>query len=292
MEQLYLKKCNCGNFELEHYFNTKTNEIIYINKNSDKLETICKSNRCNYFFNNNFNNNCFRNLCSYKHIMDSEIPQNGKMSLALSRHTKNGIFGWFNNVDISLNVMNNIHNIRSLITEDDRKLCLEYINIIYNTPLYYNILKELDDGVDCEYLVKTFKLNNVFTSISNNLISPSSVLTYLPGIYRYDNLYYNKPKLIKRKIEQPPGAINFKNSRNTLTTIEKQLRAMKSIKFQPTLSKESEWIERHSRNIKINHTGVIYYINKQTNEKSWLHPITKQSNLPGGYKTPEEAGLI
>ena len=43
MEQLYLKKCNCGNFELEHYFNTKTNEIIYINKNSDKLETLCKA---------------------------------------------------------------------------------------------------------------------------------------------------------------------------------------------------------------------------------------------------------
>ena len=57
MEQLYLKKCNCGNFELEHYFNTKTNEMIYINKNSDKLEKLCKSNRCNYFFNNNFNNN-------------------------------------------------------------------------------------------------------------------------------------------------------------------------------------------------------------------------------------------
>jgi hypothetical protein len=292
MEQLYLKKCNCDNFELEHYFNTKTNEIIYINKNSDKLEKICKSNRCNYFFNNNFNNNCFRTICSYKHMFDCEIPQNGKMSLALSRHTKNGIFGWFNNVDISLNVMNNIHNIKSLITEDDRKLCLEYINIIYNTSLYYNILKELDEGVDCEYLVKTFKLNNVFTKISDNLVSPSSVLTYLPGIYRYDNLYYNKPKLIKRKVEQPPGAINFKKSRNTLTTIEKQLRAMKPIKFQPTLCKESEWIERHSRNIKINNTGIIYYINKQTNEKSWLHPITKQSNLPGGYKTPEEAGLI
>ena len=38
---------------------------------------------------------------------------------------------------------------------------------------------------------------------------------------------------------------------------------MKPIKFQPTLSKESEWIEKHSRNIKINHTGIIYYVNKK-----------------------------
>ena len=67
---------------------------------------------------------------------------------------------------------------------------------------------------------------------------------------------------------------------------------MKPIKFQPSLSKESDWIERHSRNIKINHMGIIYYVNKVTKEKSWLHPVTKQSNLPGGYKTPEEAGLI
>jgi len=66
---------------------------------------------------------------------------------------------------------------------------------------------------------------------------------------------------------------------------------MKPIKFQLTLSKESEWIEKHSRNIKINHTGIIYCVNK-TNEKSWKHPITKQVNQPGGYKTLEEAGLI
>lgn len=142
--------------------------------------------------------------------MDSEIPQNGKNVISIIMTYKNGIFGWFNNIDISVNVMNNIYNIGSLITEEDRKLCLEYINIIYNTPLYYNILKELDDGVDCEHLVKQFKLNNVFTSISNNLVSALAVLTYLLGIYRYDNLYYNKPKLIKRKVEETPGANNFK----------------------------------------------------------------------------------
>tara|TARA_B110000483_G_C18149541_1_gene524832 strand:+ start:939 stop:1142 length:204 start_codon:yes stop_codon:yes gene_type:complete len=67
--------------------------------------------------------------------MDSEIPQNGKNVISIIMTYKNGIFGWFNNIDISVNVMNNIYNIGSLITEEDRKLCLEYINIIYK----YNI---------------------------------------------------------------------------------------------------------------------------------------------------------
>ena len=41
---------------------------------------------------------------------------------------------------------------------------------------------------------------------------------------------------------------------------------MKKVKFQPELREDSEWLERRSRNIKINNTGVIYYLNKNTNE--------------------------
>jgi len=78
MEQLYLKKCNCGNFELEHYFNTKTNEIIYINKNSDKLEKVCKSNRCNYFFNNNLDD-----------LYISEILKNTEITIKLFEEIAN-----------------------------------------------------------------------------------------------------------------------------------------------------------------------------------------------------------
>ena len=294
MEQIYLKRCKCGKFGVDHYFNTKTKEIIYVNDNSDLIENVCKNNRCHYFFNNNCNNNCMRQICSYKHIMDFELPQDGKMSLVLARHTTDGIFGWFNKIDIDItyNVMNNIYDIKELKSEDDRKLCLDYINIIYNSRLYYNIIDELESnpGVNGDYLIKKFNLSRLFSKIDLDFIPLSCILTYLPEIYKYDDLYYNKPQ--KRKLENPIETNITKVSKTELSFFEKQLRSREKVKFQPDLKKDSDWIEARSRNIKINCTGVIYYINKLTNEKSWIHPLTKQSNLPGGYKTPEEAGLI
>tara|TARA_B100001778_G_scaffold73510_1_gene58799 strand:- start:23084 stop:24049 length:966 start_codon:yes stop_codon:yes gene_type:complete len=321
MEQIYLKRCKCGKFGVEHYFNTKTNEIIYVNDNSDLIEKVCKKDRCYYFFNNNCNNNCRRAICSYKHIMDNELPQDGKMSFVLARHTKDdGILGWFNKIDV-------INDITEFKSEDDRKLCLDYINVIYNSRLYYNIIDELESnpGVNSDYLIKKFNLRELFSKIGLKYMSISCILTYLPEIYKYNNLYYNKPQ--KRKLENPIepktklssfekqiknptslktklGFSNFllssfekqiKNPiepKTKLSSFEKQMRSREKVIFQPDLKKDSDWVEGRSRNIKINCTGVIYYINKLTNEKSWLHPLTKKSNLPGGYKNPEEAGLI
>ena len=280
MEQIYLKRCKCGKFGVEHYFNTKTNEIIYVNDNSDLIEKVCKKDRCYYFFNNNCNNNCRRAICSYKHIMDNELPQDGKMSFVLARHTKDdGILGWFNKIDV-------INDITEFKSEDDRKLCLDYINVIYNSRLYYNIIDELESnpGVNSDYLIKKFNLRELFSKIGLKYMSISCILTYLPEIYKYNNLYYNKPQ--KRKLENPI------EPKTKLSSFEKQMRSREKVIFQPDLKKDSDWVEGRSRNIKINCTGVIYYINKLTNEKSWLHPLTKKSNLPGGYKNPEEAGLI
>ena len=304
MESIYLKKCNCKNYSDEHYFNKKTNEIVYINDNSDEAEITCKNNRCNYFFNrSNLSNQCLRTKCSYKHVKDNELPNvHGKMSLTLNKHTRNGIFGWFIIIDNeeTLNIMNNIHNIKSLITIQDRKNCIEFIKLIYNTKLYYNIINELNKnelGVSCDFLIEKFNLLYIFGKINIELnlelISPLSVLTYLPGIYRYDKLYYNKKRQVKRKITAP-GSNNFKipNNKLLLSDSEKQLRKNKPIIFQPKLNEYNNWVEQRSRIILINNIGVIYYVNKITNEKTWKHPITQETNLPGGYKTPEEAGLI
>ena len=48
MEQLYLKRCNCGNYAIEHYFNVKTNEMIYVHTNTIKLEIVCNNHRCRF----------------------------------------------------------------------------------------------------------------------------------------------------------------------------------------------------------------------------------------------------
>ena len=292
MESIILKKCNCGNFLDEHYFNTKTNEMVYVNDNSDLVEIISKNKRCNFFFNNN--KQCLRSKCSYKHIKDEELPNKdtGKMSLFLNKHTRNGILGWFRTIDdeTHMNVMNNIHNIKSLITTEDRKACIEFIKLIYTSRLYYNIIKELNKnelGITCDFLMNKFNLICIFgkihTELKIELVSTFAVLTYLPGIYLYDNLYYSKQRPIKRKLS-PPGALNFKV---LLSKKEKQMRSNKQVIIQPKLNMYSDWIEKRSRTF-----GIIYYVNKITGEKSWKHPITQETNLPGGYKTPEEAGLL
>jgi len=63
------------------------------------------------------------------------------------------------------------------------------------------------------------------------------------------------------------------------------------INQQPILMVDNEWFENRSRNIKINNLGIIYYVNKKTGEKSWIHPYTGKTNLPGGKLTPSESGL-
>tara|TARA_B000000475_G_C15987653_1_gene443721 strand:- start:25 stop:876 length:852 start_codon:yes stop_codon:yes gene_type:complete len=280
-----LKKCNCGKFPYEHYMNIDRNEMIYVCKNTDPdLLFVSKANKCHYFCNNNLINNCKRKVCSFKHVLEIEEPnENNTMSILLSEHIKDGIVGWFSNIDIKDNVMNNILNLDELKDKNKCTICLKIINTIYNSYLYYKIIDEMKNssGVSCDYLSNKFNLLKVFKNISNKIVSPMVILMYMPGIYYYNNLFFCEPIKIlgKRPI------LN-------LDPIEKQLRAMKKVKFQPKLREDSEWLERHSRNIKINNTGVIYYLNKKTNKKTWIHPITKQTNLPGGYKTPEEAGLI
>jgi hypothetical protein len=64
------------------------------------------------------------------------------------------------------------------------------------------------------------------------------------------------------------------------------------IEYQPRLNIDSDWFESKSKKLIFNGDGLIYYVNKLTGEKSWIHPYTDKTNLPGGYKSPMEAGLI
>lgn len=290
MEQLYLKRCNCGNYAIEHYFNVKTNEMIYVHTNTIKLEIVCNNHRCRYFYNDTNMNKCNR-VCNFKHMMDWELPSK---SPNFTTHTKNGNYGWITHIDTNSKYAN-------------------YVNEIYNSKLYYNIISLLHTYkcLDYSYLKNNLNLEQFF---QDNVVA-KDILTCLPGIYYYDNLYHNVPNL-KRKLEMfleqlknlkdskdlpvepsneivtPPGAKVFGCKKQTLDLdpIEKQIRNRKKVKFQPTLTNESDWYGKRSRNIMVNCTGVIYYVNKHTNETSWKHPVTKQTNLPGGYNTPEEAG--
>lgn len=294
MEQLNLKRCNCGNYAIEHYFNIKTNEMIYIHTNSVKLEIVCNNNRCRYFYNNTNMNKCKR-VCNFKHLADWELPdKDSKMSPNLSKHTRGGgDYGWITKIDINSEYA-------------------DYINEIYNSKLYYNIINLLQiyQCLDYNYLRDNLHLEQFF---QNDVIA-KDILTCLPGIYYYDNLYHSVSNP-KRKLEvfleeleklpistslkssneiiTPPGAKIFrcKETKLNLDSIEKQIRNRKKVKFQPILTEKSDWYEKRSRNIKVNCTGVVYYVNKHTGETSWKHPITKQTNLPGGYNTPEEAGF-
>lgn len=301
MEQLYLKRCNCGNYAIEHYFNVKTNEMIYVHTNTVKLELVCNNHRCRYFYHNTNMNKC-RRVCNFKHLTDWELPdKDNNMSPSLSKHSRVGNnYGWITNIDTNSEYA-------------------DYINEIYNSKLYYNIVSLLQayQCLDYSYLRDNLNLEKFF---QDNIIA-KNILTCLPGIYYYNNLYHcvPDPNIVinpKRKLEvfieeldklpisksvkkeqeiiTPPGARIFgcKEIKLNLDPIEKQIRNRKKVKFQPTLKDKSDWYEKRSKNIMINCTGVIYYVNKKTGETSWQHPVTKQTNLPGGYKTPEEAGMI
>ena len=166
MQQLYLKRCNCGNYSIEHYFNVKTNEMIYVHTNTIKLEIVCNNNRCRYFYHNTNMNKCNR-VCNFKHLTDWELPKDGKMSPNLSTHTRNGNYGWITHIDTTSEYAN-------------------YINEIYNSKLYYNIISLLHayQCLDYGYLKDNLNLEQFF----QDSVVAKDILTCLPGIYYYNNL--------------------------------------------------------------------------------------------------------
>jgi hypothetical protein len=90
----YMSECLCNNYNIKHYFNPITCEMIYYPY--DTIYNSLCSDRCKYFGNEN---HCTR-VCNFKHLKDIELPLNNDITECLiARHTTiDGHIGWKNNI--------------------------------------------------------------------------------------------------------------------------------------------------------------------------------------------------
>ena len=90
----YMSECLCNNYNIKHYFNPITCEMIYYPY--DTIYNSLCSDRCKYFGNEN---HCTR-VCNFKHLKDIELPLNNDITECLiARHTTiDGQIGWKNNI--------------------------------------------------------------------------------------------------------------------------------------------------------------------------------------------------
>jgi len=153
------------------------------------------------------------------------------------------------------------------------------IHVDKNKKLGWNNSKSFDERDERRinnelpnYIIEEYKDIQIFNNIKK-----------LNCFEKYNSFSpnFNKSNIKKRKYIETNSSIAPKyNNINYEEIIQ-----------QPILKVDNEWFENRSRNIKINNLGIIYYVNKKTGEKSWIHPYTGKTNLPGGKLTPSESGL-
>ena len=252
-------QCFCGNSKYRHYYDSKEKKIIYYPFNNTKTT---HNKRCKFFHCKSNSNNCDNKQCKFQHIKEEELPfycnSVGKYVLndyVYNIHTMDDkVLGWYSQ--------------RSYDERDERRIQNELPNYIIN---------EYED-------IQNFK------HIKQLQLECEPFLDYKPSAPAYSP---NTPEYTcgqKRYFEEPysPTAPKYDDVYIPIKKYKSNL----YVEQQPPLNADSEWFENRSRNIKINNIGIIYYIKKLTGEKSWIHPYTGKTNLPGGHLTPSDAGLV
>jgi hypothetical protein len=254
-------ECFCGNSKYKHYYCTKLKRVIYYPHENTKTT---QTKRCKFFhFNSNFNN-CQNKNCNFQHIKDEEFPvyceSVGKYVLneyvySIHKKENNSDLSWF--------------SVKSYEERDERRIQSELPN--------YIIQEEKD--------IQNFKY------IKQLQLECKPILEYKPSAPAYSP---NTPEYVcgqKRYFDEQPYSPTAPKYDDVYIS-NKKYKCNLPIEQQPVLNADSEWFENRSRNIKINNIGIIYYIKKLTGEKSWIHPYTGKTNLPGCHLTPSNAGLV
>ena len=280
-----LLKCNCKNSKFEHYYDPIKKTIIYFPNESFNLINYPEDNenqiykRCRYFFNDKCKNNyCNNKKCNFYHIKDDEKP----------------IFcNKINKYIINQNIYNYHKNDKNELGWNNSDSYNERNEKRINSELNNYIIEETKDIKLISNLVNSLKKSLYDESYSLNYNIPK-YLEYEPSAPQYSP-NYNIPKYFDEKsntelIPYSPTAPKYCNDIELYSYKKRKLNDV--VEEQPSLTVDSEWFENRSRKIKINDKGVIYYIKKITGEKSWIHPYTGKTNLPGGCLTPSDAGLI
>ena len=109
----YMYECFCNKYDIRHFYNPFTCEIIYYPSND--INNNFYSKRCKYFLDNS--NLCKNSCCHYKHLKDIELPiENDITDTLIERHTSsNGEIGWkiIKPIEPSYNVIEPIEPIES-----------------------------------------------------------------------------------------------------------------------------------------------------------------------------------
>ena len=280
-----LLKCNCKNSKFEHYYDPIKKTIIYFPNESFNLINYPKDNenqiykRCRYFYNDKCKNNyCNNKKCNFYHIKDDEKP----------------IFcNKINKYIINQNIYNYHKNDKNELGWNNSDSYNERNEKRINSELNNYIIEETKDIKLISNLVNSLKksLNDESYSLNYNI---PKYFEYEPSAPQYSPNYniskYFDEKSNTELIPYSPTAPKYCNDIELYSYKKRKLNDV--VEEQPSLTVDSEWFENRSRKIKINNKGVIYYIKKITGEKSWIHPYTGKTNLPGGCLTPSDAGLI
>ena len=304
-----LLKCNCKNSKFEHYYDPIKKTIIYFPNESFNLINYPEDNenqiykRCRYFFNDKCKNNyCNNKKCNFYHIKDDEKPifcnkiNKYIINQNIYNYHKNdkNELGWNNSDSYNERNEKRINSeLNNYIIEEtkDIKLISNLVNSLKKSlydesySLNYNIPKYLEYEPSAPQYSPNYNIPKYFDEKSNTELIPYS--STAPN--------YNIPKYFDEKsntelIPYSPTAPKYCNDIELYSYKKRKLNDV--VEEQPSLTVDSEWFENRSRKIKINDKGVIYYIKKITGEKSWIHPYTGKTNLPGGCLTPSDAGLI
>lgn len=157
-------------------------------------------------------------------------------------------------------------------------------HILENGILGWKTTKSYDERTDRR--IKTELPNYLIHEKNNSNITIKTVVPNLSIQNFRPNFLINEQNNLGQ--EYSPSAPMILESKYL---ISKKKRISENIEYQPRLSIESEWFETKTKKLKFNGDGLIFYVNKNSGNKSWIHPNTGKTNLPGGYNSPSEAGL-